>query len=156
MIDSTIHGADPEALGRLCAIARTGGEPGEWEVTRLRRRVRRAVETERLAARRPAILRPLALAASLAIAVLSLTALRPAGPAGGPAAGRPLAEADVAVPVRTASGAVAFRLPEGRTVRVIRADSPRADDGPAERARGLYVDRRGGQAPGTVVFYRFD
>ena len=149
-------GPDEALLDALCARAREAGVPSEMETARLQRSVRQALVHERETAR-PAILRPLALAASLAIAVFSLTALRPAGPAHGSArAGQAAKSVSVAVPVRTASGAAAFRLPAGRTVRVVKADSPRAVSGDVEVARELYVDRGTPQAPGTVVFYRFD
>ncbi|GAB4224803.1 MAG: hypothetical protein Kow0062_26940 [Acidobacteriota bacterium] len=155
MIDQPLPKRDERILDGLCARARAAGEPAETDVARLRRSVRGALAAERATARRPAILRPLALAASLALAVLALASLRP-GPASLEAGGAD-ALAAVPVPVKTASGKVAFRLPEGRTVRVIRTTSPRAEQGVAETARGLYVDREdGAQAPGTVVFYRFD
>ena len=156
MANHPIPPAESALLDRLCERARAASVPSEFEVARLRRSVATALAGERRAAGRPVILRPLALASSMAIAIFALMTLMPSPGTPPAGAGTPVASSDVPVPVRTASGAVAFRLPEGRTVQVTRAATPRAEGGETETARGIYVDRARGQAPGTVVFYRFD
>lgn len=152
------HPGDTNALDGLLLLAGTD-EPTEHEIARLRRSVR--TEIARTTAR-PAIsrhTRVLALACSLTVGIAALwmissesfnPARHPSVAAVGP---------KIAKVARLEDGSVAFEVAGARQVRVTDSAKP-AENGRETVAEvaadGRFVDTNREQAPGTVVFYRFD
>ena len=139
--DRDADGIRWDALG----AALSAEEPTEFDVARLRHRVREA-------AGRHDVLRP-ALRAAVVAATFSLVALGLSFLAGNPA-GR-------GEPVRLYAergGKVVIEFADGRTHRVVKSTDPRFQSGAVVRtARGRkLVDDDEHPAPGTVVFYRID
>lgn len=156
-------GRDAAALDALLAVM-AADEPAEHEVARLRRAVRTRLESERPGKNGSVrVTRVLALACSITVGVVSLWMISATNfrPTPSPAIAAAAKSPSVAQVVRLEDGSVSFAFEGTRDVRVTRSFDPAAKT-PEQGAvvtvaeNGRFVDSEKDQAPGTVVFYRFD
>lgn len=144
---------EPEIPGWEAFSAQLGPAPvSEFEVARLRRRVRRAIEAE-APVRFRLVARAAGVAACLAFGLLALSGLV-VTPVEAPSA-----PASIVQMARTPEGAVEIQLSDNQQPhRVTQTTNPAAKSGGVVNfaKNGKYVDKTGRPQPGTVVFYRID
>lgn len=150
--NNPIH-PEPEVAGWGALARQLGPSPvSEFDLARLRRRVRKAVEAESRAPFR-FLARAAGLAACLCFGLLGLSGLLLAP------SEAPPSPASIVQMARTLDGGVEISLSDTRqTHRITQTTDPATKTGGVVKfaKNGKFVDKTERPQPGTVVFYRID